>query len=162
MRRLGLALIVLVFCASAAFADAMAINTGNIKWGDAPPIFPTGAKFAVISGDPGAKGIFVVRIKLPANYRIPAHNHPMTEYVTVISGALYIGMGWMIITVIEPLAASVAAVDFWLLVAGGLVYSAGIAFYVIERIPFHKAIWHTFVLTAAVLHFSAVALEFSR
>jgi quercetin dioxygenase-like cupin family protein len=93
MRRLGLALIVLVFSASAAFADAMAINTGNIKWGDAPPIFPKGAKFAVISGDPGAKGIFVVRIKLPANYRIPAHNHPMTEYVTVISGALYIGMG---------------------------------------------------------------------
>ena len=93
MRRIGLALIILVFGASAALADAMAINTGNIKWGDAPPIFPKGAKFAVISGDPGAKGIFVVRMKLPANYRIPAHNHPMTEYVTVLSGALYIGMG---------------------------------------------------------------------
>ena len=54
-----------------------------------------------------------------------------------------------------------AAVDFWLLIAGGLVYSAGIAFYVIERIPYHKAIWHAFVLVAAVLHFSAVALEFA-
>lgn len=79
-----------------------------------------------------------------------------------LSLALYIGMGWMIVTVLEPLAHRMAAVDFWLLVAGGLVYSAGVAFYVIERIPFHKAIWHGFVLTAAVLHFSAVAIEFTR
>jgi hemolysin III len=75
--------------------------------------------------------------------------------------ALYIAMGWMIVTVIKPLHASVAAVDFWLLMAGGLVYSAGIAFYLIERIPFHKAIWHGFVLVAAVLHFTAIALEFA-
>lgn len=74
----------------------------------------------------------------------------------------YIVMGWMIVTVIRPLSASMAALDFWLLMAGGVVYSAGIAFYVIERIPFHKAIWHGFVLVAAMLQFSAVALEFSR
>jgi hemolysin III len=76
--------------------------------------------------------------------------------------ALYIAMGWMIVTVIRPLASSMAALDFWLLMAGGLVYSAGVAFYVIERIPFHKAIWHGFVLVAAVLQFSAIAIEFSR
>ena len=75
--------------------------------------------------------------------------------------ALYIAMGWMIVTVIRPLAASLAALDFWLLVAGGIVYSAGIAFYAIERIPFHKAIWHGFVLAAAMLHFMAIALEFA-
>jgi hemolysin III len=75
---------------------------------------------------------------------------------------LYLIMGWMIVTVIRPLAASLATLDFWLLVGGGLVYSAGVTFYIVERIPFHKAIWHGFVLTAAVLHFSAVALEFSR
>jgi hemolysin III len=79
-----------------------------------------------------------------------------------LSLALYLGMGWMIVTVIEPLSVSLAVVDFRLLLAGGVVYSAGVAFYVIERIPFHKAIWHGFVLVAAVLHFSAVALEFSR
>jgi len=76
--------------------------------------------------------------------------------------ALYIGMGWMIVTVIRPLSVAMSTVDFWLLVAGGIVYSAGIAFYVIERIPFHKAIWHGFVLVAAVLQFSAIAAEFSR
>jgi len=75
--------------------------------------------------------------------------------------ALYLAMGWMIVTVISPLAASVAKIDFWLLMGGGAVYSAGVGFYVIERIPFHKAIWHAFVMVAAVLHFTAVALEFA-
>jgi hemolysin III len=79
----------------------------------------------------------------------------------VASIGLYIAMGWLIVTVLKPLAASMAAVDFWLLVAGGLVYSAGIAFYLIDRIPYHKAIWHAFVLCAAALHFSAIAMEFA-
>ena len=78
------------------------------------------------------------------------------------SMALYLAMGWMIVTVIVPLSRSMAAFDFWLLSAGGLVYSAGVVFYVIERIPYHKAIWHAAVLAAAVLQFSAVALEFMR
>ena len=57
--------------------------------------------------------------------------------------------------------ASTSTAGFWLLVAGGLVYSAGVAFYVIERIPYHKAIWHAFVLVAAVLHFCAISFEFA-
>jgi hemolysin III len=79
----------------------------------------------------------------------------------VLSIGLYLAMGWLIVTVIQPLHASMTATDFWLLVAGGLVYSAGVAFYLIERIPYHKAIWHGFVLIAAVLHFSAIAFEFA-
>jgi hemolysin III len=80
----------------------------------------------------------------------------------VASIALYLAMGWLIVTVIQPLAHSLAGVDFWLLVAGGLVYSGGVVFYAIERIPYHKAIWHASVLTAAVLHFTAISLEFAR
>lgn len=79
----------------------------------------------------------------------------------IASLALYLGMGWMIVTVIVPLAHAMAALDFWLLAAGGLIYSAGVVFYVVERIPYHKAIWHAAVLAAAVLHFSAVTLEFA-
>lgn len=78
-----------------------------------------------------------------------------------VSIVLYLAMGWLIVTAIKPLAASLAAVDFWLLMAGGLIYSAGVAFYLIERIPFHKAIWHAFVLAAAVMHFAAIAIEFT-
>lgn len=76
------------------------------------------------------------------------------------SVTLYLAMGWMGVTVIKPLSVSVASADLWLLIAGGLVYSAGVAFYLIERIPYHKAIWHALVLAAAVLQFAAIAGEF--
>jgi len=76
--------------------------------------------------------------------------------------ALYLVMGWMIVTVIVPLAHAMAKFDFSLLCAGGLVYSLGVIFYLIDRIPYHKAIWHAAVLVAAVLQFSSVALEFVR
>jgi hemolysin III len=79
----------------------------------------------------------------------------------VASIALYLGMGWLIVTVIKPLSAAMAATDFWLLLAGGLVYSTGVIFYLLERLPFHKAIWHGFVLVAVVLHFTAIASEFA-
>ncbi len=79
-----------------------------------------------------------------------------------LSLGLYLAMGWLIVTVIRPLHATMTTTDFWLLVGGGLVYSVGVVFYVVERRPYHKAIWHGFVLTAAVLHFAAVALEFVR
>lgn len=80
---------------SLAHAEGMSmpVNPDHINWGPAPPVFPPGAQFAVISGDPSQDGPYVVRLKMPAGYRIPAHNHPTTEYVTVISGKFNIGMG---------------------------------------------------------------------
>src|SRR6266853_4155231 len=80
---------------SGALADdmKMPMNGKDIKWGPAPPFFPKGAEFAVLSGDPSKDGLYVVRLKMPAGYRIPAHNHPTTENVTVLSGAFNIGMG---------------------------------------------------------------------
>ena len=74
---------------------------------------------------------------------------------------LYLSLGWLIVTVIKPLAAALAPVDFWLLMAGGIIYSAGVIFYVAEKVPYHKAVWHGFVLTAAALHFAVVANEFA-
>jgi hypothetical protein len=66
----------------------------DIKWGAAPPVFPAGAtKFAVLSGDPGKPGLFTIRLKMPDGYQIPAHWHPTNEYVTVLSGTLYMGSG---------------------------------------------------------------------
>jgi hemolysin III len=73
---------------------------------------------------------------------------------------LYLVMGWLIVTVMQPLSASVAAVDFWLIFAGGIIYSVGVIFHVFERMPFHREVWHAFVLTAAGLHFTAIASEF--
>ena len=66
-----------VLGASGALADdmKMPMNGKDIKWGPAPPSLPKGAEFAVLSGDPGKDGPYVVRLKMPAGYKIPAHNH---------------------------------------------------------------------------------------
>ncbi|MGB8131360.1 MAG: cupin domain-containing protein [Candidatus Angelobacter sp.] len=69
------------------------VTPDKIQWGPAPAIFPSGAQFAVLAGDPGKPGPFVVRIKTPDGYRIMPHWHPTGEYVTVISGDFSVGMG---------------------------------------------------------------------
>jgi hypothetical protein len=63
------------------------------EWQDGPPSLPTGAKMAVLEGDPNKEGPFVFRVKAPDGYRIPPHTHPKMERVTVISGTFHIGMG---------------------------------------------------------------------
>ncbi|MBJ6127872.1 cupin domain-containing protein [Microvirga splendida] len=68
-------------------------NPGDVTWKDGPPSLPKGAQMSVLYGDPSKDGVFVMRLKLPANYRIPAHTHPVDEVVTVISGQFNIGMG---------------------------------------------------------------------
>src|ERR1044071_5477583 len=64
-----------------------------IQWGPAPPAVPKGAQMAVLAGDPGKPGPFVIRLKFPAGWKIPAHQHPGAEAVTVISGNFGFGMG---------------------------------------------------------------------
>jgi quercetin dioxygenase-like cupin family protein len=71
----------------------MPVNASQIKWQPAPPVFPKGAEVAVLSGDPFKEGQYVVRLRMPTGYKIPAHNHPTDELVTVISGKFHIGMG---------------------------------------------------------------------
>ena len=69
------------------------VNVGDIQWGPAPPVIPPGAQLAVIAGDPSKEGLFTIRLKLPAGYKVPAHHHPTDEYVTVISGDFRAGLG---------------------------------------------------------------------
>ena len=83
---LGLGLV--LTSAAAAQSPAPAL-----KWGPAPPFFPAGARFAVRQGDPGATGVYTVRLSMPPGYTIKPHFHPTDEHVTVISGALVLGMG---------------------------------------------------------------------
>ena len=78
-----------------------------------------------------------------------------------LSLVFYLVMGWMIVAVAKPLSTAVTPIDLRLLFAGGAVYSAGVVFFLSERIPFHKAIWHGFVLAAVILHFAAITGEFA-
>jgi len=93
MIRAAMTTVALFVGASAATADGTPANPEQLIWGPAPNVFAAGAQIAVLSGDPFKEGLFVVRFRLPANYRIPAHSHPTTEYVTVVSGNFHIGMG---------------------------------------------------------------------
>ena len=69
---------------------------------------------------------------------------------------LYLLLGWCVVLVIKPLIATLATTGLWLLVAGGIVYSVGVVFYLCEKIPFNHAIWHLFVLAGTALQFFSV------
>jgi len=69
------------------------VSAADLKWGEPPPVFEKGASFTGVSGDPGQAGLYVVRLRMPAGYRIAPHWHPTDERVTVLSGTLALGMG---------------------------------------------------------------------
>lgn len=79
----------------------------------------------------------------------------------IASVVLYLAMGWTIVPFIGSLSQNIAAFDIGLLVAGGVVYSAGVVFHLLRRLRFHNVIWHATVVTAAGLHFAAIANQFS-
>jgi quercetin dioxygenase-like cupin family protein len=78
---------------STANASHIMLEAKQTKWGDAPPVLRKGAQFAVLSGDPGKQGPFVIRLKMPAGYKVAPHWHPTDEQVTVIAGTFSLGMG---------------------------------------------------------------------
>jgi hypothetical protein len=65
----------------------------KVQWQPAPPVLPPGAQLSVLEGNPADKGPLTLRLKLPANYAIPAHWHSMAERLTVLSGTFYVGAG---------------------------------------------------------------------
>jgi len=74
--------------------DSEMSGSTQIAWGPAPPIFPAGAQFAVVEGNPGKAGdVFTVRLRFPNGYILPPHTHPADEYVTVLKGTFLAGMG---------------------------------------------------------------------
>ncbi|HUR40877.1 MAG TPA: hemolysin III family protein [Verrucomicrobiae bacterium] len=73
-----------------------------------------------------------------------------------LSLGIYLGMGWCILIAAKPLVETMPLGGLILLAAGGLAYSGGVAFYVWERLRYHHAIWHGFVLAGSVLQYFAV------
>ena len=73
-----------------------------------------------------------------------------------LSTALYVGMGWLALIAIRPLWVHVPVAGWLWLIAGGLSYTSGIAFYAAERVRYGHFVWHVFVLMGTVCHFFAV------
>jgi anti-sigma factor ChrR (cupin superfamily) len=69
-----------------------AMRADELQWMPAPNVLPKGAQMSVLSGDPTKAGAFTIRLKAPAGYKIPAHQHPTAERLTVISGDFHFGM----------------------------------------------------------------------
>jgi quercetin dioxygenase-like cupin family protein len=74
-------------------AEASIYLPTDVVWTDGPPALPAGAKMARLEGDSAKEGFYTMRLLFPEGYKVPPHTHPQMEHVTVISGALHVGMG---------------------------------------------------------------------
>lgn len=72
------------------------------------------------------------------------------------STALYLVMGWVGFVAIVPICRTIALPGVVWILAGGVCYSAGVAFYAWHRLRFHHAIWHAFVAAGSLCHFVAI------
>ena len=75
------------------------------------------------------------------------------------STAIYLAMGWLALIAIGPLIQALPRSALLWLLAGGMSYTVGTAFFHSRRVPFSHAIWHLFVLAGSVCHFVAVATQ---
>ncbi len=76
----------------------------------------------------------------------------------LLSTLLYVAMGWIALIAVKPLWIALPAGGLGWLIGGGLAYTAGVAFFVWDHLPFNHAIWHLFVLAGSACHFLAVLL----
>ncbi|MEQ9300476.1 MAG: hemolysin III family protein [Cyclobacteriaceae bacterium] len=77
----------------------------------------------------------------------------------LLSTLMYAFMGWIIVFRIDLVASVLPTPAFWLLVAGGISYTVGIIFYIIDyRMKLAHFIWHLFVMAGSILHFLMMVL----
>ncbi|MEP6621201.1 MAG: hemolysin III family protein [bacterium] len=93
-----------------------------------------------------ALAVFGIVAKVALRFRYPR-----------LSTALYVGMGWLIVVAVRPLMTHVSPAGLAWLFAGGMCYTAGVAFYVTDsRVKYGHAVWHAFVAAGSACHFFAV------
>jgi hemolysin III len=73
----------------------------------------------------------------------------------VLSTCLYLGMGWLILIAVRPLWLRVPLPGLLWLAAGGLAYTAGVAFFAAEQVRFSHFVWHLCVLAGSACHLCA-------
>jgi hemolysin III len=68
----------------------------------------------------------------------------------------YLGMGWFVVVIIYPLLQVLHINGLWWLLAGGIMFSIGAAFYAAKQRQYTHAIWHVFVMAGCACHYIAV------
>ena len=78
------------------------------------------------------------------------------DRVPVASTIVYLLMGWLAVIAVKPLVAMVPTGGLEWILAGGVLYTAGVGFFAWEKLPYHHAIWHVFVIGGSVCHYVAI------
>ncbi len=73
-----------------------------------------------------------------------------------ISLVLYLAQGWCILFALGPLVEAIPSSSTNLLLIGGVIYSAGVIFHLLERMPYHNVVWHVFVLGGAIAQYASI------
>jgi len=77
----------------------------------------------------------------------------------ILSLLIYLGMGWLVLFALGPLIAALPPAGFWWLVAGGVFYTVGVIFYLLDdRYPWCHGVWHLFVLGGSISHYFVILL----
>ena len=76
-----------------------------------------------------------------------------------VSTIIYVIMGWMLLTGAQEFFANMPSSVVSLIITGAVLYSIGVIFYIKRFFAYHHAVWHLFVLSAAICHFSAVLMS---
>lgn len=74
----------------------------------------------------------------------------------IASTVIYVLMGWLALIAIGPILKQFPAGCLFWVVTGGMVYTVGVLFYVLDRRPYLHTVWHLFVLGGSVCHYVAV------
>jgi hemolysin III len=119
-------------------------------------IASTYTPFLTHIADPGASRLLVgVWLVACAGMVLKLTDPARFERLSIL---LYLGLGWSGVLIYERVMVGLPPVVLWLLAVGGVLYSAGVLFHLWERLRFHNAVWHAFVLAAAGCHFCAVLM----
>lgn len=109
---------------------------------------------AVLGGTPA--GVVMMSLVWGASLVGVALKLIVPERFGRVAIALYLAIGWSGVLVFQALGQALPASTLWLLLAGGVTYSAGIIFHLWEKLKFQNALWHVFVVAGASLHLWAV------
>ena len=80
-----------------------------------------------------------------------------TGRLNTLSTMVYVLMGWLAVVAAKPIVEALPAGAVWLLLVGGVTYTAGTIFYHNRRVPYSHAIWHLFVICGSIFHYLAIS-----
>jgi hemolysin III len=100
--------------------------------------------------------VMTVFVWLAAAFGVVLKLSVSSERFAKLSMALYLIFGWIGMVIMWPLLDAVGVPILVLLAAGGVIYSFGTIVHALDRLPFQRAIWHGFVVTAAAVHYAAI------